>query len=72
MHDPNRDENRCVLCGKSRQDDTHLRLILGVHGGVCLDCVHLCLELIKTDAVEKELDVPALGEPIAQAAPSLL
>ena len=72
MHDPNRDENRCVLCGKSRQTDGHLRLILGVHGGVCLDCVHLCLELMETDSVEKKSGISSLEQPFAQAVPSLL
>jgi len=42
-----RHENRCVLCGKNR--DQVRKLILGVHGAVCLDCVGLCNEIISTD-----------------------
>ncbi|MFM7320293.1 MAG: ATP-dependent Clp protease ATP-binding subunit ClpX [Armatimonadota bacterium] len=43
-----RHENRCVLCGKNR--DQVRKLILGVHGAVCLDCVGLCNEIINTDS----------------------
>jgi len=27
-HDDNRNEERCVLCGKSRQENRHLRLVM--------------------------------------------
>lgn len=38
---------RCLLCGKSRE---HVRkLILGQNGGICVDCVDLCVELIRDD-----------------------
>lgn len=72
MHDDNRNEDRCVLCGKSRQVDMHLKLILGVHGGVCVDCVCLCLELIETEAVQTKPALPSSGHPFAQAEPPLL
>jgi len=42
-----RHDNRCVLCGKSREQVR--KLILGVHGGVCLDCVGLCNDIIRTE-----------------------
>lgn len=42
-----RNESRCLLCGKSR--DQVRKLILGVHGGVCLECVSLCNEIIKSE-----------------------
>ena len=35
----------CVLCGKSR--DQVKKLILGVTGGICTDCVELCRELLR-------------------------
>jgi ATP-dependent Clp protease ATP-binding subunit ClpX len=40
-----RNDSRCVLCGKSREQVK--KLILGVHGGVCLDCVDLCNDIIR-------------------------
>lgn len=43
--------SRCVLCGKSREQAK--KLILGKHGGVCLDCVDLCQDIIRTDAGRK-------------------
>jgi ATP-dependent Clp protease ATP-binding subunit ClpX len=42
-----RQDGRCVLCGKSRE--LVRKLILGVHGGVCLDCVGLCNDIIRAE-----------------------
>ncbi len=36
---------RCVLCGKSR--DHVSKLILGLHGGICVECVDLCNDVIR-------------------------
>jgi ATP-dependent Clp protease ATP-binding subunit ClpX len=44
-----RSDNRCVLCGKTRDQVT--RLILGIHGGVCVDCVELCNDVIRNEGV---------------------
>jgi ATP-dependent Clp protease ATP-binding subunit ClpX len=44
-----RNDSRCFLCGKTREQVR--KLILGVHGGVCLDCVGLCNEIIRTETV---------------------
>lgn len=42
-----RENMRCLLCGKSRD---HVRkLILGQHGGICVDCVDLCVQLIRDE-----------------------
>ncbi len=44
---------RCLLCGKSRE---HVKkLILGQHGGICIDCVDLCNEIIR-DEMSADLD----------------
>jgi ATP-dependent Clp protease ATP-binding subunit ClpX len=43
-----RNDSRCFLCGKSREQVR--KLILGVHGGVCLDCVAHCNDLIRDKA----------------------
>ena len=40
------------LCGKTREQVK--KLILGVHGGVCLDCVELCNDIIRSDAQESD------------------
>jgi ATP-dependent Clp protease ATP-binding subunit ClpX len=45
-------DGRCVLCGKTREQVK--KLILGVHGGVCLDCVDLCNDIIRSDIQETE------------------
>jgi ATP-dependent Clp protease ATP-binding subunit ClpX len=42
----------CVLCGKRREQVK--KLIVGVHGGVCLECIDLCNDLIKNEAGDKE------------------
>lgn len=47
-----RSNERCVLCGKTR--DQVKRLILGVYGGVCIDCVGLCNEIIRNECARPE------------------
>jgi ATP-dependent Clp protease ATP-binding subunit ClpX len=42
-----RNDNRCVLCGKSREQVR--KLIVGVHGGVCSDCVGLCNDVLRSE-----------------------
>ncbi|GIV06043.1 MAG: ATP-dependent Clp protease ATP-binding subunit ClpX [Fimbriimonadales bacterium] len=40
--------DRCVLCGKSRE---HVRkLILGMYGGVCADCVKLASDILRSES----------------------
>ena len=53
-----RNDSRCLLCGKSREQVK--KLILGVHGGVCLECVELCNEIIRTDSAQVD-DYSAVG-----------
>jgi ATP-dependent Clp protease ATP-binding subunit ClpX len=36
---------RCVLCGKTREQVS--KLILGLHGGICAECVDLCNDVIQ-------------------------
>jgi ATP-dependent Clp protease ATP-binding subunit ClpX len=56
-----RNDSRCFLCGKSREQVR--KLILGMHGGVCLDCVGLCNEIVKTENSQssEELSQVAAG-----------
>lgn len=41
-------DGRCALCGRSR--DQVKKFMVGVYGGVCVDCVELCNDLIKNEA----------------------
>ncbi len=43
-----RNDSRCLLCGKGREQVK--KLILGIHGGVCLECVELCNEIVRSDS----------------------
>jgi ATP-dependent Clp protease ATP-binding subunit ClpX len=47
-----RNDGRCALCGKSREQVK--KLILGVYGGVCVDCIGLCNEIIKGENNQPE------------------
>ena len=47
-----RNDNRCVLCGKSREKAD--KLILGAHGGVCIACVDLCNDIIQSRKLQQE------------------
>jgi ATP-dependent Clp protease ATP-binding subunit ClpX len=49
-------DSRCVLCGKTREQVK--RLILGVHGGVCLECVDRCNHIIHNEGHETEKHQP--------------
>jgi ATP-dependent Clp protease ATP-binding subunit ClpX len=41
-----------VLCGKTREQVK--KLIIGMYGGVCLECVDLCNDIIKSEAPQTE------------------
>jgi ATP-dependent Clp protease ATP-binding subunit ClpX len=47
---------RCVLCGKSR--DQVSKLILGLHGGICVDCVDLCNDVIRGEVFPVSYEIP--------------
>ena len=49
---------RCALCGKSR--DQVKKLLVGVYGGICLECVELCNEIIRGEAAQSA-DYSAIG-----------
>lgn len=54
MQDNN--EKRCVLCGKTREQVK--KLIIGLHGGVCLECIDLCNDIIRNEAAQSEPFAP--------------
>lgn len=41
---------RCALCGKSR--DQVKKLLVGVYGGICVECVDLCNDIIKGETAQ--------------------
>lgn len=42
--------DRCCLCGKSKQQVP--KLIVGLHGAVCSDCVDLCNDILQNEGIE--------------------
>ena len=42
-----RTERRCALCGRSREQVR--KLIVGVYGGICLECLEVCNDTIRGD-----------------------
>ncbi len=54
-----RSGERCALCGKTR--DQVKKLLVGVHGGICLDCIELCNGIIKGESGGQE-EPPAFGQ----------
>ncbi len=58
-----RNDTRCALCGKPREQVK--KLILGVYGGVCLDCVELCNEIVRGESAKAEqvAEVSSLPKP---------
>lgn len=51
---------RCALCGKSR--DQVKKLLVGVYGGVCVDCVELCNDIIKGGATQPDEMAAGMGQ----------
>jgi len=47
---------RCALCGKSREQVR--KLLVGVYGGICLDCLDLCNDIVRGEG-GKRADVQA-------------
>ncbi|MCC6485689.1 MAG: ATP-dependent Clp protease ATP-binding subunit ClpX [Armatimonadetes bacterium] len=58
-----RNDSRCALCGKPREQVK--KLILGVYGGVCLECVELCNEIVRGETTKTEpvADVGVVPKP---------
>jgi ATP-dependent Clp protease ATP-binding subunit ClpX len=49
--------DRCVLCGKSREQVR--KLILGMHGGVCADCIKLASDILRNEGASTSM--PPIG-----------
>lgn len=61
----NERRDQCCLCGKAKE---HVKkLIVGLHGAVCADCVDLCNDILTTDGEKATASVastPAVGRAI--------
>ncbi len=53
--------DQCCLCGKSKEQVK--KLIVGLHGAVCSDCIDLC-----NDILSNEIDRGTIGAPAAAVA----
>ena len=53
-----RSERRCALCGRSREQVK--KLIVGVYGGICLECLEVCNDTIR-GGLEHTEEPPELG-----------
>ncbi|BDI28569.1 hypothetical protein CCAX7_006200 [Capsulimonas corticalis] len=51
---------RCYLCGRSR--DQVEKLILGVHGGVCANCIELAYSILHSSPEEQSEALVAARE----------
>jgi ATP-dependent Clp protease ATP-binding subunit ClpX len=60
--------DQCCLCGKTKEQVR--KLILGLHGAVCSDCIDLCNDILNNDPDKKETGIlppaPAKATPTAQ------
>ena len=55
-------ENRCTLCGKNRDQVRERKLIVGVHGGVCIACLELCNSILREEGASYSDRTPRLGQ----------
>jgi len=50
--------NQCCLCGKTKEQVR--KLIVGLHGAVCSDCIDLCEDILHNDrSIGSPYDRPA-------------
>lgn len=50
-------ERRCALCGRSSEQVD--KLIIGIYGGICTDCLEICNDTIRED--NKQVEVPDIS-----------
>ncbi|MBV6458554.1 MAG: ATP-dependent Clp protease ATP-binding subunit ClpX [Fimbriimonadaceae bacterium] len=51
--------DHCCLCGKSKEQ-VKSKLIVGLHGAVCADCIDLCNDILQNDVDKVPAAEPAL------------
>ena len=58
-------QNQCCLCGKSKEQVR--KLIVGLHGAVCGECIDLCNDILRNDHGERPGRESSMGAPVAEA-----
>ena len=56
-------QNQCCLCGKTKEQVR--KLIVGLHGAVCADCIDLCNDILRNDGTERATR-PVSGATLAE------
>lgn len=51
----------CVLCGKRKEQVR--KLIIGLNGAICVNCVDLCAQIVATDNFSDAPEVPGWTAP---------
>ncbi len=65
MPKPDERRDRCCLCGKGKEQVP--KLIVGLHGAVCSDCVDLCNDILQNDNT-RSLNTTSVATTPAQTA----
>src|SRR5947209_13006100 len=55
--------DQCCLCGKTKEQVR--KLIVGLHGAVCSDCIDLCNDILNNDGERPVAAAPILSKPQA-------
>jgi rhamnose utilization protein RhaD (predicted bifunctional aldolase and dehydrogenase) len=53
------DNSRCALCGKPKEEGR--KIVVGLHGAVCSDCVSLCNDILRTGGSSLKDPKPSPG-----------
>ena len=53
-HVSERDNVRCLICGKLRDQILPKKLIVGAYGAICVDCVEICNDIIRHELFQDE------------------
>ena len=56
-----RTDRRCALCGRSQEQVR--RLIVGVYGGICLECLEVCNDTLRTELGRSTEQAADIGSP---------
>lgn len=69
MSRTNEQQNQCCLCGKSKEQVR--KLITGLHGAVCSDCIDLCNDILHSEPDRSprtaSAPIPAEAQPTSSA-----
>lgn len=52
-------DDQCFLCGKHKR--VVKKLVIGLHGGICSDCVSLCQEILVCDTAPRDVPISSFG-----------